>query len=160
MLSGRERGKIGTYGIEHRGHHYLADELIPLGGETVEKAFWPHCTDQIEVYYRGELLCTAIDQECLDKKALDRFSRTRNAHEARLRATMHDKLDHDAERARARDREHAGHQQQRPRPRRRLRASERLDRERAVAALEVKAKAEVVGDIDRPIAADDRTELI
>ena len=85
LLAARKEVMVRRYGITHNTHRYIAVELHDLVGETVQIAFAPHDDRSIEVYWRGEWLCTALPQETLSSEQQVAVIKARRAYAKELR---------------------------------------------------------------------------
>ncbi|MFF1873198.1 Mu transposase C-terminal domain-containing protein [Kitasatospora herbaricolor] len=83
LLAGVER-KVGKDGIRFKGHAYLAPELYGRGGEVLEVRYMPHEDRWIEVYRRGEYLCTAHPSAQLTPEQREAFREHARAEAERL----------------------------------------------------------------------------
>jgi putative transposase len=87
LLAARKQARVGRYGFSHAGHRYISPDLQDLVGEHVQIAFAPHDQRTVEVYWRGEWICTAVSQETLNetqqREVID--ARRRYAQELRRR---------------------------------------------------------------------------
>ena len=68
LLAARKHARVHRYGVSHAGHRYISPDLPDLVGERVEIAFAPHDQRSIEVYWRGDWICTAAPQETLSEE--------------------------------------------------------------------------------------------
>lgn len=85
LLMARRWAKVRRDGVHRGGLAYLAVELVELVGEDVELAFAPHDQRSVEVYWRGEWLCTAHPHETLGRDEQARVLAGRRAHAGELR---------------------------------------------------------------------------
>lgn len=83
LLAGVER-KVGKDGIRFNGHAYLAPELYGRGGEVLEVRYMPHDERWIEVYRRGEYLCTAHPSAQLTPEQREAFREHARSEAERL----------------------------------------------------------------------------
>lgn len=83
LLAGTER-KVGKDGIRFNGHAYLASELHGRGGEVLEVRYMPHDDRWIEVYRRGEYLCTAHPSAQLTREQREAFREHARSEAGRL----------------------------------------------------------------------------
>ncbi|MFJ9523644.1 Mu transposase C-terminal domain-containing protein [Kitasatospora sp. NPDC101801] len=83
LLAGQER-KVGKDGIRFNSHTYLAPELYGRGGEVLEVRYMPHDDRWIEVYRRGEYLCTAHPSAQLTPEQREAFREHARSEAERL----------------------------------------------------------------------------
>ncbi|OOC52444.1 MULTISPECIES: Mu transposase C-terminal domain-containing protein [Nocardiopsis] len=87
LLAGAERTVVKD-GIHFANLTYLAPELQGRGGERVQVRHMPHDNRSIEVYARGEHLCTAYPQAHLTPEQVEDFRAAARAEAKRLRAAQ------------------------------------------------------------------------
>ncbi|MES0838372.1 Mu transposase C-terminal domain-containing protein [Nocardiopsis tropica] len=87
LLAGVER-TVGKDGVRWEGMSYTAPELQGRGGERVQIRFMPHDNRSIEVYVRGEHLCTAHPQAHLTPEQVEAIRAAERAETKRLRAAQ------------------------------------------------------------------------
>jgi len=85
LLAARKPARVHRYGISHVGHRYISPDLHDLVGEQVEIAFAPHDHRTIEVYWRGEWVCTAAPQETLTEEQQHEVIDARRRYAGELR---------------------------------------------------------------------------
>jgi putative transposase len=86
LLAARKDAKVRRFGIQHDKHNYVHPELHELVGEIVEIAFAPHDQRSVEVYWRGDWVCTAVPQETLTAEEQGEVIHARKAYAKELRA--------------------------------------------------------------------------
>jgi hypothetical protein len=86
LLAARKDAKVRRFGIQHQKHNYVHPELHELVGEIVEIAFAPHDQRSVEVYWRGDWVCTAAPQETLTAEEQGEVIHARKAYAKELRA--------------------------------------------------------------------------
>lgn len=80
LLLHREQRKVGKDGIRLGGRTYIAPELSPHCGETVEVRYHPHTEEEVVVMQNGAFVCTAEPRDPTDREQAIRIAEAR--HEA------------------------------------------------------------------------------
>jgi hypothetical protein len=94
-----QRFGIQMHGTKNQARYYMAPELLPIIGQTVEAAWNPGNLGELIVYKDDNYLCTAKNRELIEIRATAADHRREKEMQARQRRSVQERHEEDLRRA-------------------------------------------------------------